>query len=62
MWFISAMTKIEAIAYLRKKVLLEKKAALKEQFNVARRETEETMRELEEIEKKNLTNQEDDIK
>jgi len=62
MWFIRAMTKIEAIAYLRKKVLLEKKAALKEQFNVARRETEETMRELEEIEKKNLTNQEDDIK
>ena len=62
MWFISAMTKIEAIAYLHKKVLLEKKAALKEQFNVARRETEETMRELEEIEKKKLTNQEDDIK
>lgn len=48
------MTKAEAIAYLRKKQLLEKKAARDEVFTT-RQETEEAMRELEDTEKKDLT-------
>ena len=48
------MNKTEAIAYLRKKQLLEKQAARAEQFTT-RQETEEAMRELEDTEKKNLT-------
>jgi hypothetical protein len=48
------MNKIEAIAYLRKKQLLEKQAIREEIFNT-REEAEEAMRELEETEKKDLT-------
>ena len=48
------MTKAEAIAYLRKKQLLEKQAIRDEIFNT-REEAEEAMRELEETDKKNLT-------
>jgi hypothetical protein len=47
------MTKQEAIAYLRKKQLLEKQAARAE--FTTRQEAEEAMRELEETEKKDLT-------
>ena len=47
------MTKLEAIAYLRKKQLLEKKAD--NAVFTTREETEAAMRELEENDKKNLT-------
>ena len=53
------MTKAEAIAYLRKKVLLEKQADAAV-FN-SNPNAEEAMRELEEDDKKNLTNPEEKV-